>query len=756
MNPTIKKTPLHKRPAHRFATWRVLFQCAAVAAITTSSMAQNTPPPPSVSAADESAAEVVRLSPFEVSAEGDRGYFTQQTLVGSRTAKDLLDLSASVRIINSEELRDLNVATLGQALAVGASGVTSNMAMGDGFNMRGFSVETSLRDGITKQTNKSNPMYDIERVEVIKGPASMLLGSNSYLGGAINMITRAATATRTRDVSLTFSTNDYVRLAANISGPLAKTRDTRVNYRITVGGLHGKRDKEVERLDQRFVGAGLAMYFGDRTSVQMNGYLFNDNGYMYYNDFLDISNISSSVTQPVFVHLNQYSTKSFSPSRSRDSFFKNSDGLFNLTFLTRLSENGNLRAFYSFVNIVDRRRMIRAIGVNSDNYTVTRQDMPYTQDRVNHNLQVDYDHHLRLKKCDLDTTIGIDAQNWYGTECSSGITAPPLDTRVPGYFPDDDAYLAAPHPGVGDVPNTNQSKNIRTSLSYYGQENLTFWENRIILIGGWRWFSPGGTSENYKTNVITRVLDNTVSVHKYGIVVKPLPSVAVYFNDSTNQIAQSGSVDKYVNGDKLTPRRAQDGKIKEFGLKWNATFSKDFSAYLSVVHYDMALTNVTTTGYLETGVIGAIMADTESKGWEFDCGMSARLGDGRGDIIAAYSDSRSHAAGDAPELQSINFSPRKYSVLGKYTWTGGALKGWTIGGSLTGESKRRVMAKYYYRNRLPAVINVLVRYSAGTHWSVQLNLDNITNERYIVSVANAALVQTSDLFQPRLEVRYRW
>ncbi|MBL9208326.1 MAG: hypothetical protein JNN01_24795, partial [Opitutaceae bacterium] len=44
----------------------------------------------------------------------------------------------------------------------------------------------------------------------------------------------------------------------------------------------------------------------------------------------------------------------------------------------------------------------------------------------------------------------------------------------------------------------------------------------------------------------------------------------------------------------------------------------------------------------------------------------------------------------------------------------------------------------------------------GKNWEFQLNLDNLTDERYIVAIAATGLVQTAEPLQARLGVTYVW
>lgn len=66
-------------------------------------------------------------------------------------------------------------------------------------------------------------LFDIERVEVLRGPQGTLFGRNT-IGGVISIVTRRPTETFTADSELTYGNDDYVRVGALVSGPLGSDR----------------------------------------------------------------------------------------------------------------------------------------------------------------------------------------------------------------------------------------------------------------------------------------------------------------------------------------------------------------------------------------------------------------------------------------------------------------------------------------------------------------------------------------------------
>lgn len=732
---------------------RLLATSAAFIAASVMVTAQTTSESPEKTGGDS---KTIKLNPFVVSSQKDQGYRTQQTLVGSRTAKDLMEIPGSVSIINKEQMDDLNAVEVHDVLQFGVAGVTQNQTINDDVNIRGFRTTFSLRDGVTKTGFKRNPMFDVERIEVIKGPGAMLLGNNSFLGGAVNFVTVKPTANPAGNAQLTVGENNYVRLAANVSGPAYKSKDLEVDYRLTVGALKADKDKEIENEDQQFLGAGLSVRFGPNTTLQVNGYYFKDDGYFYWEDFLDYNSTLGTEKNPMVAKLNQYSGKSFSPARRKHAFWKNQDSFVDVTLLTKLTDNSNLRLFYFYGNLVDDRRLARGITITSDNHTLDRQDIPLKIDSLVNTLQGDFNHKWQMPAYTLDSTLGADLTTTNQRQDLSVNAMPSLDTANISYA-GDDAWFAVARPGAG-LPNTYQSISRPVNFSYYFQENLSLLKDRLIFVGGLRWFAPGGTSKNNVTGVVTDDPDTTFKTHKYGVVVRPIPAVSLYYTDSQNAFPQIGRTDRYQGNDNLgAPLSTQEGKMKEFGVKVDHKFSPTISAYGSWAHYDMSLTNVRTFGVLPEGnppgSIGVVeSAGDLAKGWELEYGLRISTDSGKLDVIGTYADGTSETAADKT-IAAADFVPRKTSLMARYEWTSGPLSGVMFGATYFDQSTKR-NANYWLD--FPATYNLFGRYVWGSHWSVQLNLNNITDERYIVAIAANGLVQTEPGFDTKLAIKYKW
>lgn len=151
-----------------------------------------------------SAEETVVLSPFEVQAERDSGYVATNTLAGSRLNTSLRDTPASISVMTKDFLDDIGAVSVSQAMQyalnagpdVGGGGAnvaatTGNGLMENSFNLqiRGFRQATQTRDFFT--TILDGDVFNLERIDIARGPNSILFGIGGP-GGIVNTTTKRA------------------------------------------------------------------------------------------------------------------------------------------------------------------------------------------------------------------------------------------------------------------------------------------------------------------------------------------------------------------------------------------------------------------------------------------------------------------------------------------------------------------------------------------------------------------------------------
>jgi len=169
------------------------------------------------------------LQPITVTGTGGTlpgAYATTSSSVGTKTDTPLRDVPQSIQVVPRSVITDRQITSLTEALQ-SVSNVTQTSTAGnraETFTTRGFATQGYAIDGIMLNPTLSRPetsldLANVERVEVLKGPASVLYGRGDP-GGLINVVTRKPTETLTGEASTQVGSFGFRRTEASVSGPL--------------------------------------------------------------------------------------------------------------------------------------------------------------------------------------------------------------------------------------------------------------------------------------------------------------------------------------------------------------------------------------------------------------------------------------------------------------------------------------------------------------------------------------------------------
>lgn len=159
---------------------------------------------------------------------------------GTKTDTPLIETPQTITVIDNAELTRRNALSINQALGY-VAGVSTNQRGGmvtryDQMNLRGFTPGVYL-DGMRLLAGPySMPQIDfhrIDRVDVVKGPASVLYG-NSTPGGLVNLTSKLPEPEAGGRVEAALGNFDLLRGAIDINQPL--DADGRVLFRVIGGG----------------------------------------------------------------------------------------------------------------------------------------------------------------------------------------------------------------------------------------------------------------------------------------------------------------------------------------------------------------------------------------------------------------------------------------------------------------------------------------------------------------------------------------
>jgi iron complex outermembrane receptor protein len=220
MNKTRRSTPTPTAAARA-----LLLRVSFAGLIAAPAFAQTTSSTTAAASAEAELGETVTLSPFEVTTSSDRGYRAGNSVSATRIDTPIKDLPFSISAFTAEFIEDIGALELLDIVSF-APGVTSGakeFTQGNNrFSIRGFDGDvTPQRNGFvgTRYVDSGN----VERVEVVKGPSSLLYGQITP-GGTVNYITKRPQTKPFVKIRAQAGTDSFWRTDIDVNQPLAGGR----------------------------------------------------------------------------------------------------------------------------------------------------------------------------------------------------------------------------------------------------------------------------------------------------------------------------------------------------------------------------------------------------------------------------------------------------------------------------------------------------------------------------------------------------
>jgi catecholate siderophore receptor len=164
---------------------------------------------------------------------------------------DLLkDTPQSITVIPQELMREQAAFSMRDALR-NVTGLSLNAGeggvQGDNLTLRGYSARNDIYlDGVRDWGAYTRDVFNLEAVEVLKGPASTMFGRGST-GGVINEVSKTPTRTPIRDFSLTAGSGPMGRITFDVNQPLSADLAVRLNGMFHDANIVGRDHVEVQR-----------------------------------------------------------------------------------------------------------------------------------------------------------------------------------------------------------------------------------------------------------------------------------------------------------------------------------------------------------------------------------------------------------------------------------------------------------------------------------------------------------------------------
>jgi iron complex outermembrane receptor protein len=644
-------------------------------------------------------------APLELTVTAEQeaeGYRVLDATTATKTDTPLRDIPQSIQVIPREVIEDRQVVRLNE-LADNVSGVQPQPGYGGlssgGFTVRGFDLgfetfRNGFRDfGFTSPRDVAN----IDRVEILKGPASVLYGSGFGFSGLINTVTKKPLAEPFYNPSLTIGSYNFYRPTLDIGGPL--TDNGSLLYRLNAAYENAGSFRDFNENESFFVAPALTWKIGPRTSltaefeVQNYSYVF-DRGLLPSEVFFDLP-ISRFLGEPGV----------------NDAEFDSFSGTYN--FEHEFSDNWKFRQGFNATRVSGNEVSVatsnfEAPFLEADGRTLPREASRSNESQQNYALQNEIIGNFNTGSIRHNVLFGVELARYRFAYDFFDAPIDPIDIFNPVY---------------GAEPGTFEP----SSAEEYGADNLGVYVQDLIellpnlkVLAGVRFDSVDSFYRDTLADTFNFEQSDTDFSPRVGIVYQPSKSTSLYASWSN-----SFSPEFFSRNRTGEPFEPTTGEQFEIGVKQNF-FDNRLSTTLAL--YDLTRQNVLTTDP-EDPDFSIQTGEQKSRGIELDVAGEILPG---WNIIATYAYTNAFVSEDnnIPIGDRLRNVPRNSaSVWTTYEIQNGGLQGLGFGAGLVFVGDREV--------QLPNTIKLpsYVRADASifyqrNNYRLALNFKNISNTKY--------------------------
>ena len=210
------------------------------------------------------------LPKVKITSQREKPYKAEAS-ASNKLTQPLLDTPKTVQVVKKEMLQEQGAATLMDALRntpgitmqLGENGATS---AGDTFQMRGFSSQSAtFVDGMRDLGAVTRDVFNLEQVEVVKGPSGADIGRGAA-AGYINLISKQPLLDTSTDATLSLGTAGMKRLTADHNQRLGASSALRLNVMVQDSGVDGR---DVVKNKGTGIAPSLALGLGSPTRVYL-------------------------------------------------------------------------------------------------------------------------------------------------------------------------------------------------------------------------------------------------------------------------------------------------------------------------------------------------------------------------------------------------------------------------------------------------------------------------------------------------------
>lgn len=708
-----------------------------------------------------------QLQAVEVMGRSVRKYNSDYSFSATRTAILNKELPQSIGTVTKEIIKDRQAFQLADAVKVIPGVIPSSFY--NQYSIRGISQneEGQIINGMrTRQYYFLQPLTaNIERVEVIKGPASATFASVDP-GGSINLVTKKPLAFNRKEISLSAGSYSTIRGTLDFTGPLNKEKT--LLYRLNGAYQRAQSYRDLVRNNALLISPSFSYIPNDKTAINLE---------IIYSDMEGNLDRGQPIFGAVAGKTDLRSTPASLNLGAASDFFKSKEFIITSSMSHRFSETISFNATYmkqTWQEDLQEHRTTNTYAVNLNNEPIpSLVGMQFVQRQQNwntDNLNVYFNFRFATGEARHEFLAGYDLSSWRkmkggGQNSARGFLL--KDGAVAGSFVPANAanYQTVtyngevlPKPNVSHFDLNNPSYTIRnisdynmnarvaippaltTTNAFYVQEQFR-WSKLIILLGlRQEWFKD---ITNYKAPGELS-FTNSKLLPRIGVTYAVTKQVNVYgtylegYQPQSNTVTLLPSTGSYFWTDQSASRfKPLISDLKEFGAKaelWKGTLS------INAAVYEINQKNLLMNANLPAFPDPMITRGAErSRGFEVDI-TGYLLPNWQ--VFASYSYIDARIIEDNnPMLKGARKQNTPYNSANlwtRYNFTNGSvLKDIGIGAGMQHNGNRLPWFDRSFNTPAYTLLDLALYYTPGkSNMQMAVNVNNVLNKTYWIGAQN--------------------
>ncbi|WP_411381230.1 TonB-dependent siderophore receptor [Pseudomonas sp. MPB26] len=624
------------------------------------------------------------------------GYRATRSASATKTDTAIRDIPQSISVIPATVLKDLGSTNVERALEF-AGGVSKQNNFGGltlyEYSVRGFTTSEFYQDGFS--ANRGYPSTpdaaNIERIEVLKGPAASLYGRGDP-GGTVNIVTKKPQPEAFTTLQTSAGSWDRYRTAVDVNTPLDSEGKVLSRVNLAVEDNHSFRDHVQSK--RVFVAPSFSWQLDPDTSLLVESEFVRHSS-TFDRGIVDAAGMSRST----FL------------GEPNDGDIDNHNNRLQATLEHHLNDAWKLRlaSHYKQGSLWGDASENRAL--NPDGQTINRRYRERSMGWHDSITQLELRGVFDIGSWQHELLVGTEYEDYRKKERVTAISGSPyaIDIYNPVYG------QAKPNGLRSGTDFFEQTKSHALNL----QDQIVFTDRLRGMVGA-RFEHFEQSIDDFTRNAPASRQTHDAFTQRAGLLYQLTPQVGVFANASTSFKPNSGL------GADNKPFKPEEGVGYEVGIK-SELFDDRLSATLAAFHIEKE--NVLTLDPATN--LNRAVGKARSQG--VDLQLTGQVTDAVRVIGAfAYIDAevtkgeKSIPAGS----RILGVAKRSGSLLGVYEFQDGVLRGSDLGAAFTYVGDRSGEAGTGFE--LPAyhTVDLLAHYKATKNVTVGLNLNNLFDEKY--------------------------